>query len=113
MATKTIRHLVEDVLLSKLRVLAAGEASTQEDYNLVSEKYSDVYSELADEGVAYWPEDEIPATVFDRLSSYVAHRTSVAFGLPRDIQSEVYHLRQLRKHNSRSASGLPVPGIYF
>lgn len=113
MTTRNTRDLVDDVLRNKLRVLADGEEATTGDYQTVSNKYADIYAELAEDGVAYWAENEIPVAVFDRLSEYLGSRIGSAFGYEASPPQRQWLLLQLKKHTARQHSKQPTPVEYF
>jgi len=113
MITRTTTELMTDVLIAKLTEVGATETPEAQDAKLVKDKYSDLYAELVDEGIAYWPEEEIPVVVFDRLSSFVANRVAPSFGRPFDEGLDRLNLQKLKKHTAKSASKLPVPADFF
>lgn len=113
MQTRTTADLVKDVLIGKLSEVGATETPEAQDAKAVQDKYSDVYAELVDEGIAYWDDGEIPVVVFDRVSSIVANRVAPAFGRPYDEGYDRLMISKLKKHVAKSASKLPIPAEYF
>jgi hypothetical protein len=92
-APKTRLDLVTAALRA-LRILRADENQpSPEDYALVSDAYTGVYAELANVGVAYWPEDEIPVLVVRPLAKLLAADVASEFGKafdPADALDRIY-----------------------
>lgn len=104
---------MRDVLINKLTEYSSTETPEAQDARDVKDKYSDIYAELVDDGIAYWPEEEIPVVVFDRVSSLVANRIAPAFGRPHDEVFDQRMISKLKKHTAKTSSNLPVPTEYF
>ena len=111
--TKTIPDLVNYTLRTALGILDGTETPSADQVRDVKDVYSVVYSELADKGLAYWDEDNIPSAIFDPLCRFCGSRIAPSFGLPQDVSLEKYAESEMRKHTSKTSSKLPVPGQYF
>jgi hypothetical protein len=109
-APKTRLDLVT-AALRELRILRADEtAPSPEDYALVSDAYTGVYAELANIGVAYWPEDEIPALVMRPLAKLVAADAAGTYGKvfdPADALDRIYTAA------AKPWSGDNIQGLFY
>jgi hypothetical protein len=102
MATRTKTQLAQAVL-EHLAVLGANQTISAEDNAYVSGRYEDLWEEMADDNnMAYWPQNEIPAVVFEPLVHLVAVSVGSAFGKPRSIrdleQDIMICKRRIRRH---------------
>ena len=113
MTVRSKRDLIYDVLISHFRIIEPGEDASADDYNFAEQKYTDLLAEFAEFGVSYFPANEIPPAVFERLSEVIASRCGSAYGIAYTLEMREYLLTQLKKHTARQKSDLPVPGLYF
>lgn len=100
-------------------MLAAGETASAEDFEFVSETYSDLLSYLRDRGLAYWTDTgadvaEIPRPVFSAVTSLLAAEIADAFGKEaptaadddgRVVPGSTKAMRDLRRHIAKKPSG--------
>lgn len=110
MATRTSADLCLRVaqLLNQVR---PGADLADRSRSTIATIYANVLAELVDTGAAYWPEDEIPAAVFERLAHLIAVDSASSFGaLPIILQAtghntaaeaREYCIAKLRLHTER------------
>lgn len=111
--TKTITDLVTRSMRDR-GILGATEVATALDHDHVKDVYLTDLEELRDNGIAYWPANEIPNEIMRGLSTRIGLLIGDAFGFPKASELELEaSLRPLRKHNSKRSSGERTQACYF
>jgi hypothetical protein len=65
---------------SSMNLLRPGEDLSARYEAQFIDAYHELYAELIDDRIAYWPRDEIPLAVFQRIAWMVALQVAPAFG---------------------------------
>lgn len=112
MTTRTRADLAKRAL-QRLGVLQSDEDPDTADGLLVEREYADLLTILKDEGLAYWPENEVPGVVFLPLTDLLANQVAPHFGKPSSAEVEEMAKRRLRRHIAKPASGEPTRGQAF
>lgn len=106
-------------VLDTLGVIGAGQSAEAADIDLVIEAYRSKYAELEGNGLeqVYWDANEIPDAIYLILRDLIALEVRGDFGQPLSAMEreaeETAILKRLRRHNGRSATGLPVIAEYM
>lgn len=112
MATRTRADLAKRAL-QRLGKIQADEDPDSSDGALVEAEWADMLTWLKDDGLAYWPEDEIPSVVFPICADLLTNQIGPHFGIPYSPEAEEIHTRKLRRHMRKPASGEPTRGQAF
>lgn len=116
MTTKTSAQLSASVL-RYLGVIDATESADSDDETYIGGVYEDVYEEMADKELVYWPLNSIPGPIFNAMRDLIANEVANAYGQeqrPEDQQArKVVLMKPFHRHVQKRSSGLPVKGKYF
>jgi hypothetical protein len=111
MTTRTPTELAKNVLLH-LNICDAQSSPSAADNDYLIARYRDIYEELSEDHIAYWPADEIPRVVFEPLTQYMALCVSKPFGVSVAASEMEEGLRifrrRLRRHTHRRSAELPA-----
>lgn len=106
-----------DLVIRAMRdrgILGATEVPTALDADYVKGVYLSDLEEMRDNGLTYWPDDDIPLAIERALSHRLSLLIGDAFGFPRASEAELEaSLRPLRRHLSKRSSGETVAAAYF
>lgn len=97
-------------VLKELRIIAADETPSAEDQATVLAKYADMFEEMKDRDVAFWPVASIPSAVFGALTKVIAAECAASFGVAFDPQDAYRRLIVLA---TRESTPIPTPAEYF
>lgn len=95
----------------ELKVIGAGETLSAEDSAKIQDRIDKARAYLIEEGVCYWPADDIPTAVMIPLAKYMAHEVAPMFDLTYERGAEGYD--ELRRHSAKRSSLEPLKASYF
>lgn len=122
MTTYTKSDLV-DRAMKKLGLIEAQETASSEDYADVLSIYVNLYSEMIEEGKAFWAENEIPSQVIDYLAMIVAELIAPSYGAEVPTITDIRNgaavsigtagWRGLTRYVARKPTGVVTQAEYF
>ena len=100
--------------LSKLHVLAAGQAASAEDYAVADNDLEPVLADLSSRGVyAYGDPDQIEDDAFVHLADILANSVAADFGREQNDAVRLAAERRLRVLGAETLSYQPAQAEYF
>ncbi|PBB75205.1 hypothetical protein CK227_10460 [Mesorhizobium sp. WSM4308] len=100
--------------LQKLKVLAAGQSPSAEDYKVVDDDLEPVLSDLSSRGIyPFGNPDEIEDEAFLYLATCLAQSSAQDFGRDPDPNQVAFAEARLRELNTQKLSGQPLQVDYF
>lgn len=110
---KTREDLVKRAL-QKLHVLAAGQAASAEDNQLVDDALGPVLSSLSSRNIyPYGDPDQIEEDAFEHLADLLAYATAGDFGRTPDRAKRIEAETLLREISAETLSYQPAKAEYF
>lgn len=110
---KTREDLVNRAL-SKLKVLAAGQTPSAEDYKVVDDDLVPVLSDLSTRGIyPFGDPGQIEDNAFVHLADILANSVAADFGRDQSDQTRLLAEGRLRELTAQTLSGQPLVVDYF
>ena len=117
------RREMATAVLQQLRLVTTGLPAAAEDIRTIIDQYEDVYAELVDRGLCYWPNssdtaEEIPNVVFRAVVNILTGEVADVFGKEEPmttddgyepVSARVKGFRDLRRHMAKRPSGEATP----
>jgi hypothetical protein len=111
--TKSREELVNRAL-AKLKVVAAGQQASAEDYQVANDMVETTLAELSARSIyAYGDPDKIEDECFEHLATILAQDCAADFGVAEDAGLRLRAESRLREIGAETLSYQPLQGQYF